>query len=336
MGRTLIQTVTGFLWLALDSVFQRLINWGAGRGCPLFDSASKSLIGKTAVVTGANTGLGFESARWLAANGATVVLACRNLDKGEAALSAIRSQVKNASLRLEKLDLSDFSSVRACATRLNQIAIHMLILNAGVMGVKRTNINLPEPHMTVNHAAHSLLLLLLAPTLRAHQGRIVSVSSYASLVSDIKRDDIHLRVKPTGWFTAYANSKLAQLLFARALAKRAPNLPVLCIHPGESTTDVARYVGSIFVWLHHHVVGPMLLTPREAARTIVFAAATSDTSVIEKASGGVMMHAVQRTITLPSRLLNDVDADWMWTTTLDLIEMSEQEALKLLRPDENQ
>ncbi len=330
MGRSIVHTVTGFFWLAIDSVFQRFINWRAGRGCSLFDGITKQLVGKTAVVTGANTGLGFETARWLAANGATVVLACRNLDKAEAAASALRSQVQNASVRLEKLDLSDFASVRACTLRLKATAIHMLVLNAGVMGVKRTIIDSPEPHMTVNHAAHSLFLLLLAPTLRTHHGRIVSVSSYASLVADLRRDDLHLRAKPTGWFTAYANSKLAQLLFARALVKRAPSLPVLCIHPGESTTDVARYIGSIFVWLHHHVIGPMLLTPREAARTIVYAAATDDSTLLEKGRGGILLHAVSRRITLPNRLLNDEDANWMWSATLDLIDMSEKEALELL------
>ena len=324
------QIALGYFWLTLDTILQRFINWGAARECRLFHQSSRSLVGKKAVITGANTGLGFETARWLVENGATVVLACRNLGKAEAAAEALRKEIPDADVDVEKLDLADLNSVRSCAERMKGAEIHMLILNAGVMAAKRANIEEPEPHMAINHGAHALFLLLLAPTLRAHGGRAILVSSYASIVANLRRDDIHLRKMQANWFTAYANSKLAQILFARAVMMRESKLPVLCVHPGESTTDVARYLGVVLMWLHQNVGRLFLLSPRTAARTSVYAAAWEIFDDDTRFKGGELLHAIRRTIVLPHRLLNNDDADWMWEETLKMIDMTEQSALSAL------
>lgn len=325
-------TFIAFVRLVVETLLQRIINARASRGLPYFAvCGSPVLAGKTVVITGANTGLGFETGRWLAANGAKVVLACRSMPKGEAAVAALKRELPNAEAIAVPLDLSDLDSVRACAALLATGRVDVLVLNAGVMRASRANLDHPEPHMFVNHAAHALLLLLLAPTLRLCAGRVVSVSSYASIMSDLRRDDVHLRAGHVSWFTAYANSKLAQILFARALAHRVDHPAIICVHPGESTTDVSRNLGRIWVWLHHKVGPLFLLSPRESARTIVHASiAPLDDPTIQAVRGGVLLHAVGRTITLPAHLLNDEDAEWMWNTTLEMIDMHEKEALSLL------
>jgi len=183
MGQTKLQLACGFFWLALDSILQRVINWGVSRRCSFFRRRSNLLAGKTAVITGANTGLGFETARWLSINGATVILACRSLDKAEAAANVLRRDTKSDSMvSVVQLDLSNLDNVRACAHRLatTAIEIDMLILNAGVMGINDDTTSELEPHMATNHVAHSLFMLLLAPNLRRNNGRVVSVSSRQS------------------------------------------------------------------------------------------------------------------------------------------------------------
>jgi len=119
-------------------------------------------------------------------------------------------------------------------------------------------------------------------------------------------------------------------LLARALDKRTRELPIMCVHPGESTTEVSRNLAAVFRWIHHNVVGLLLLSPREAARTSVYAAAIKDRGVVENAKGGTLLHGVHRSIVLPPRLLNDRDAEWIWSKTLASIKMTEVEANKLV------
>jgi NAD(P)-dependent dehydrogenase (short-subunit alcohol dehydrogenase family) len=199
--------------------------------------------GRTAVVTGANSGIGFVAARELARRGARVVLACRSAERGAAALDRLMSQVPEAQAELRMLDLADLSSVRAFADALPYEQIDLLLNNAGLMAVPyaRTADGF-ESQFGVNHLGHFALTGLLLDRLLAAPGaRVVTVSSIAHVLSNIDINDLHSerRYRP---MLAYAASKTANLLFVRELAHRADgkglDLTATAAHPGYSRTEL--------------------------------------------------------------------------------------------------
>ena len=206
------------------------------------------LTGRSAVVTGANTGLGLETARELAAKGATVVLAVRNLDKGEAARTDIAAGLPDADVSIQVLDLASLDSIRAAAAALHERfdAIDLLINNAGVMFTPRsTTADGFELQLGVNHLGHFAVTgLLLDLMLSVDGSRIVTVSSGAHKFSssfdldDLAGTDGYNRT------AAYGRSKVANLLFTYELQRRlvvagAPTI-ALAAHPGGSNTELAR------------------------------------------------------------------------------------------------
>ena len=212
--------------------------------------------GRTALVTGANTGLGFETARMLAAKGTQVILACRNADKGEAAIKRILQQHPQSSLHLEQLDLSDLSSVTACAERLlhRGTKLDLLINNAGVMvpPLSRTKQGF-ELQFGTNHLGHFALTARLLPLLVATLGaRVVAVSSIAHRFGRIDFDDLNWERRRYSRWSAYGQSKLANLLFAmelqRRLSKAGSKLQALASHPGVSFTELHRNDGLSKMW----------------------------------------------------------------------------------------
>ena len=206
------------------------------------------LTGRHVVVTGANTGLGLETARVLAANGATVVLAVRNLDKGEAARADITASVPEADVSLQALDLASLASVRAASIDLHERfdAIHLLINNAGVMFTPESITEDGfELQIGVNHLGHFALTgLLLDLMLPVDGSRVVTVSSGAHKI----RSTIDLEnLAGTNGYSrtaAYGRSKLANLAFTYELQRRlvAADAPTsaLAAHPGGSNTELAR------------------------------------------------------------------------------------------------
>lgn len=326
----------GYLIVALDTMLQRFINRGAADGHPLFrtlrpGAASRALSGKTVIITGANTGLGLETARWLAASGATVILACRSSEKGAAAAASVAASVPGALVSAARLNLSSLASVREFASTFladpaHPRKLHMLVLNAGVMCVPRAD---PETHFAVNHVAHALLSLLLAPSLAAAlradgHARIVFVSSLTYLVSDLDLDDVQYRRRPYRSFTAYANSKLCNVQFACALAARLARtgVTVAAVHPGESTTDVARNLGGVWMGLHKRVGAAFLLSAAEASRTSVYAAAADEAA---GATPDGVLHAVRKVLKVPERLLRRADVERLWHLTLEAAGVSDAE-----------
>ncbi|GAA0607774.1 SDR family NAD(P)-dependent oxidoreductase [Sporichthya brevicatena] len=206
--------------------------------------------GRVAVVTGANTGLGFETARVLAQRGASVVLAVRSLDKGKQAADRIAAAVPGADVTVQELDLASLASVRAAAAELAAAypRIDLLINNAGVMYTPyaRTADGF-EMQFGTNHLGHFALTGLLLPPLTATPGsRVVTVSSIGHrLRAKINFDDLQWERKyhKVG---AYGQSKLANLMFTFALDRRlvAAGVPTraLASHPGGAQTDLARHM----------------------------------------------------------------------------------------------
>jgi NAD(P)-dependent dehydrogenase (short-subunit alcohol dehydrogenase family) len=211
--------------------------------------AGVDLSGAVAVVTGATTGLGQETARALASAGAHVVLCGRSADKCEAAIEAIRAAHPNASLEFEPFDLSDLTTVRAGADAIlaRHDAISILVNNAGVMFTPegRTADGF-ETQFGTNHLGHFVFTNRLLPALRAGApSRIVNLSSAGHGFSDILWDDPNYETRPYDKFEAYGQSKTANVLFTVALDARLADAGVRsnAVHPGMIMTDLARHMG---------------------------------------------------------------------------------------------
>jgi NAD(P)-dependent dehydrogenase (short-subunit alcohol dehydrogenase family) len=197
--------------------------------------------GRTAVVTGANSGLGYVTARELARRGARVVLGCRSEERGGAALERLRGEVPEASAELRRLDLADLASVRAFADDLPDERIDVLVNNAGLMAVPHAlTADGFEMQFGVNHLGHFALTgLLLERLLAAEAARVVNVSSMAHLLANIDADDLNSERGYHAW-VAYGRSKSANLLFTRELAGRAAphGVTVAAAHPGYAATEL--------------------------------------------------------------------------------------------------
>jgi NAD(P)-dependent dehydrogenase (short-subunit alcohol dehydrogenase family) len=225
---------------------------------PWTENDIPDLGGRVALVTGANTGIGFETARALAAAGATVVLACRDPVRAAAAVDRLRDEIPAAALCMVRLDLAALASVRAAADRVRaeHARLDLLIANAGVLtpppGHTEDGFEL---HVGINHLGHFALTgLLLDPLLAAPAARVVVVSSLSARWTRGVGD---LGSAPRrGGLAAYGRSKLANLVFAQELDRRfraaGARAVAVAAHPGGSSTEVAR---------HHPVLRRMRGTP---------------------------------------------------------------------------
>jgi NAD(P)-dependent dehydrogenase (short-subunit alcohol dehydrogenase family) len=205
--------------------------------------------GRVAVVTGANTGLGYHTAAALAQTGAHVVLAVRNLEKGNLALARIVAACPDADVTLQELDLSSLASVRAAAAALHKAypRIDLLINNAGVMWTpKQLTADGFEMQFGTNHLGHFALTGLLLDNLLPVRGsRVVTVSSMGHRIrAAIHFDDLQWEHRYDR-IAAYGQSKLANLLFTYEL-QRQPTTTASAAHPGGSNTELARNLPGIF------------------------------------------------------------------------------------------
>lgn len=205
------------------------------------------LSGKTALVTGANSGLGLQTAIAFAGKGAKVVLACRGKERAEAAMQQILALHPKAQLEFLPLNLASLASVRAAAEAFKQAhsQLHILCNNAGLMGLPFSHTEDGfEMLFGTNHLGHFALTGLLLPTLTATPGaRVISLASVAAKQGDLQLDDLLWQRRSYRKFTAYGSSKLANLLFALELQRRlqAAGLNVLSLaaHPGYAATGIA-------------------------------------------------------------------------------------------------
>ncbi len=206
------------------------------------------LAGRLALVTGASSGLGVETARALAAHGAHVVMAARDLAKTESAAEAIRQGTGNRSIEVMELHLEQPASVRAFARAFlaRHPALHMLIGNAGVMACPLTRTAEGwELQFATNHLGHFLLGNLLAPALVAGApSRLVSVSSAGHRFSPVVFDDIHFERRAYDPWSAYGQSKTANVLYAVELDRRLAHHGVRAfgLHPGGIRTELGRHL----------------------------------------------------------------------------------------------
>ncbi|MER5193161.1 oxidoreductase [Streptomyces sp. NPDC002755] len=203
--------------------------------------------GRTAVVTGANSGLGYVTARELARKGARVVLACRSETRGREAVRRLHGEVPGAEAELRRLDLGDLASVREFADALPYDRLDLLVNNAGVMAMPYgTTADGFETQFGVNHLGHFALTGLLLPALLATRGRspearIVTVSSMAHLLGNIDPEDLDSKRNYRRWI-AYGRTKTANLLFTHELARRLDEARAEAVaasaHPGYAATNL--------------------------------------------------------------------------------------------------
>ena len=208
--------------------------------------------GRVAIVTGANSGIGFETARVLAAKGATVVMACRNLDKANPKADEIRTAHRGAKVEVMQLDLSDLDSVRrfAEAFRTKHSRLDLLINNAGIMVPPYgKTVQGFETQFGVNHLGHFALTgSLLDLVTNTPDSRIVTVSSVAHLMGRIDFSDLNWE---NGYKAqaAYGQSKLANLLFTYELQRRltaaGKHTLAVAAHPGWTETNLQEHAKAV-------------------------------------------------------------------------------------------
>lgn len=219
--------------------------------CSSMYSKNTRIDGKVVVITGCNTGIGKETARDLFVRGAKILMAVRNVEKGEQAKQEIMESSKGAegvgSLEVLQLDLSSLQSVRNFASGVDSSVnkIDILINNAGIMACPRNETSDGfESQLGVNHLGHFLLTLLLLPRIRAAApSRIINLSSMAHKFGRIHFDNLMLNERYTP-FAAYSQSKLANILFTRKLANllEGTGVSVYAVHPGVVRTELARHM----------------------------------------------------------------------------------------------
>ena len=247
-------------------------------------TAAGPLAGRTCVVTGATSGIGFETAKALAAQGARVVVVCRSRQRGEASLAAIRAATGNADLSLALADLGAQASIRALAADLLARCprIDVLVNNAGVVETgRRVSPDGIETVFAVNHLGYFLLTLLLLDRLRASApARIVNVASEAHRFAKLDFDNLQGE-KSWSFMRQYGLSKACNILFTRELARRleGTGVTVNALHPGAVGTRLGRNNGWWATALTT-LLRPFFLSPAQGADTSIWLASSPEVAGI--------------------------------------------------------
>lgn len=299
-----------------------------------FDSSStglqvlhgRDLTSRLAIVTGANCGVGFETARSLAFHGCTVVFACRDLDKAEQAIKKIRIQRPNALCYPMKVDFRSLSSVKvfAHAYTVKFKRCDILALNAGVFGLPHsTTEDGFETVFQVNHLAQFYLALLLQPLLvKSSPSRVVFVAAESHRFATLHCGNIEEEVLSPSFSAAYssvrayANTKLCNVLTALEMQRRFGEKGINCyaVHPGNAlSTHLTRHW--LAMRLLHAVVRPFTKSMQQACASVVYCAASNDVSRY----GGIYVNNCVPC--LPSQeALNSIMSNRLWVTSLTMIE----------------
>ncbi|XP_029355000.1 retinol dehydrogenase 13 [Echeneis naucrates] len=250
--------------------------WMAGGVC----RSKARLEGKTVLITGANTGIGKETALDMAQRGARVIMACRDMTKAHIAADQIRQKSGNGNVVVKKLDLASLQSVRDLAKDIQENEEHLdiLINNAGIMMCPKWKTDDGfEMQFGVNHLGHFLLTNCLLDLLKkSAPSRVVIVSSLAHQQGKIHFDDINLDKNYTPE-RSYSQSKLANVLFCKELAARlqGTGVTVYSLHPGVIKTELGRHLYPTLASWKKAIVKPFMLLvkrPWEGAQTTIYCA----------------------------------------------------------------
>eukprot|EP00093_Oithona_nana_P010754 10754.XXX_233636_232627_1 [CDS] Oithona nana genome sequencing. len=301
--------------------------------------SNERLDGKTVLITGANSGIGLETARDFAQRGARVILAVRNMEKGIDAAKDIMRTTRTNNLVVRKLDLACLEEIRKFAQQINdgEKRLDILVLNAGIAGINRkylTEENL-ELHMVSNHFGHFLLTNLLLPLLcessiikdrpSTDPVRIVVVSSVMHWYGKIEFDNLNSE-KHFNPARIYNDTKLANLLFTFEMSRKLKkegfnNVIVNAVHPGPVQTNLfhnLNYLGLIIKFL----VGLLYYSPKEGAQTAIFCGVSQDIAHIS----GAYFSACKRTKSSPDSL-NEKLARELWERSAQIVDLMPHETV---------
>ena len=285
--------------------------------------------GRIAVVTGANSGLGLVTARELARRGALVVLACRNMEKGKAALTEVTAAASGPTPELTQLDLASLSSVQSFAEGFGAAhdGLDLLINNAGVMAApRRFTEDGFELHLGTNHLGHFALTNRLLPHMEGREdARVVTLSSNAhKTVRHIAFDNLNGERRYFRW-NAYGQSKLANLLFAleldRRLRARGSTVKSLAAHPGYAATNLQSAAAPLVDRLVMKVGNAVVAQDDEMGALPVLYAATEPGLEGSTYVGpdGVGAHHGHPTIVRPNRVARDEEsARRLWEVSAEV------------------
>ncbi|GBP12925.1 Retinol dehydrogenase 14 [Eumeta japonica] len=289
------------------------------------------LVGKTALITGCNTGIGKETVLDFYKRGARVIMACRNLDKAQEAKTSIEEICKDkgdvGKIVLIKCDLSSLTSVRECAQQVldSEPQINILVNNAGVMMCPKSETQDGfEMQFGTNHLGHFLLTLLLLPRIKnSTPARIVTVSSKAHTRNNVKFDDVNYKNHPYNALEAYSRSKLANVLFSIELAKKLKehniqDVNTYSLHPGVIKTELGRHLNdTLFKGAQSMIgfmAGPFMKNPTQGAQTTIYC------SVDEKCANETGLYYSDCEVRSPSQnALNDETAKMLWDMSAELV-----------------
>ncbi len=237
------------------------------------DDLDVDLSGRRCLITGANSGIGYETALAFADLGADVVMLCRDPQRGEQSAERVRKQTGNSRVSLELVDISSLSSVRAAAARLTSAPVDVLIHNAGVLPGERVE---TADGLELTFATHVVGPFLLTQLLRSnlersHDARVIWVSSGGMYTRRLNVEDPNWTQRPFDGVLAYAETKRAQVVLSELWAEefRGRSVVVNAMHPGWSDTPAVASSLPRF----HRVARRILRTPAEGADTIVWLAA---------------------------------------------------------------
>ncbi|XP_046848278.1 retinol dehydrogenase 13-like [Xenia sp. Carnegie-2017] len=313
------------IFVAIYSIFHMFIlrPYIAGGVC----TSKARLEGKTVIVTGANTGIGKETAEDLAKRGARVILACRNLQKANKAMSDIIEKTGNKNIVAKRFDLASLASVREFAKDIiqNEDRLDVLINNAGV--AQFPNLTMTEDgfetQMGVNHLGHFLLTNLLLDLLKkSAPSRIVVVSSSAHWV--MTKDFNFENMNGEKFYhraDAYGQSKLANILFTRELAKRLQGSGVTAnsLHPGAIATELGRHFPRYLLVLISSIAPYFVKTPKEGAQTNIYLA------VSEEVDGVTGLYFADCKEKIPAVTAQDDDvAKKLWAVSAKLVGLNDE------------
>ncbi|KAL1493226.1 hypothetical protein ABEB36_011319 [Hypothenemus hampei] len=293
-------------------------------------TSTARLDGKTAIITGCNTGIGKETAKDFFERGARVIMACRNIEKATEAANEIKSSCISkenvGELVVEELDLTSLQSVRKCAeTILNKESkINLLVNNAGVMMCpQQLTTDGFEMQFGTNHLGHFLLTLLLLPKIiQSTPARIVNVSSTAHERGSINFEDLNYNKRTYNALEAYSQSKLANVLFSRELAKRLKennisDVTVYSLHPGVINTELGRHLKTTYGAFVEALWGFFkwaIKTPKQGAQTIIYC------SVDENCANESGLYYKECATTSPAKAAkSEEDAQRLWDESLKLV-----------------
>ncbi|MCJ7593647.1 MAG: SDR family oxidoreductase [Desulfobacterales bacterium] len=249
-------------------------------------STANLMAGKTCLVTGANAGIGKAASLGLASMGATVVMVCRNRQRGDDALHFIRRETGNDSVHLLLADLSSQSSIRRLAGdfKAGYSDLHVLINNAGVVAQKRTVTEEGvEMQFAVNFLAPFLLThLLLDPLMDSAPARVVNLSAaYHEQSAPINFEDLQMEREPYDSRKVYAGTKLAAIMFIYELARRleVSGVTANCVHPGVIETRLMKdFTTGLNPFPEERIarIKSMAVSPEQAARAIIYLATSPE------------------------------------------------------------